>query len=353
DWSLRRIAGELDATGSAADAPVTRLHALANRAYEYAHEMDFRFLFDEEHKLFAIGYDRTAHARDASFYDLLASEARLASFIAIAKDDVPVEHWFRLGRALTHAHGATALVSWSGSMFEYLMPRLVMRSFPLTLLDHASVGAVQRQQAYGAAHDVPWGVSESAYNLRDRHLTYQYRGFGVPDLGLKRGLAHDLVIAPYASALALMVEPLPALENLAALERAGALGPFGFRDALDYSRPAPDEEYAVVATYMAHHVGMSFIALANTLLDDVWPRRFHDDPLVRSVELLLYERIPRRITLQAPQPARPEEAARGGPEVDVPVVREIDRADTLRPQVALLGYAPYTLMVSHAGGGHA
>src|SRR5690606_36130503 len=152
DWSLRRIAGELDAMSSTADAPGNRLHALANRAYEYAQEMDFRFLFDEEHKLFAIGYDQTAHARDASFYDLLASEARLASFIAIAKDDVPVEHWFRLGRALTHAQGATALVSWSGSMFEYLMPRLVMRSFPLTLLDHASVGAVQRQQAYGTAH---------------------------------------------------------------------------------------------------------------------------------------------------------------------------------------------------------
>ena len=148
-----------------------------------------------------------SHALDASYYDLLASEARLASFVAVAKDDVPVEHWFRLGRTLTHAAGETALVSWSGSMFEYLMPALVMQSFPFTLLDQTYSGAVRRHIAYGAERGVPWGVSESAYNLRDRHLTYQYRAFGVPDLALKRGLGRDLVVAPYASALAVMVEP--------------------------------------------------------------------------------------------------------------------------------------------------
>ncbi len=163
-------------------------------------EMDFRFLFDRERSCSPSATRATTHSLDASYYDLLASEARLASFIAIAKNDVPVDHWFRLGRTLTHAAGETALVSWSGSMFEYLMPPLVMRSFPFTVLDQTYRGAVRRQIAYGAERGVPWGVSESAYNLRDRHHTYQYRAFGVPDLALKRGLGRDLVIAPYASA---------------------------------------------------------------------------------------------------------------------------------------------------------
>src|SRR3954470_2209078 len=176
------------------------------------------------------------HALDPSYYDLLASEARLASFVAIAKNDVPVEHWFHLGRTLTRAGGDTALVSWSGSMFEYLMPVLVMRSFPGTLLDETCQGAVRRQIAYASRYGVPWGISESAYNVRDRHQTYQYRAFGVPDLALKRGLGRDLVIAPYASALAALVDPERALKNLRLLETAGALGRYGFRDALDYTR---------------------------------------------------------------------------------------------------------------------
>ena len=193
-------------------------------------------------KLFSIGYQQGTHALDRSYYDLLASEARLASFVAIAKNDVPVDHWFRLGRTLTHAAGETALVSWSGSMFEYLMPALVMQSFPSHRarpdLPAARSGARSRTAPSAAC---PWGMSESAYNLRDRHLTYQYRAFGVPDLALKRGLGRDLVIAPYASALAAMVEPSAALANLAALEQHGALGPFGFRDALDYTRPDPGQ----------------------------------------------------------------------------------------------------------------
>jgi cyclic beta-1,2-glucan synthetase len=206
---------------------------------------DFRFLYDEDRKLFAIGYQQATHSLDRSYYDLLASEARLASFLAVARNDVPVEHWFRLGRALTHAGGETALVSWSGSMFEYLMPLLVMQSFPSTLLDQAC-WRVRRQVKHGAAHGTPWGVSESAYNLRDHHLTYQYRAFGVPDLALKRGLAQDHVLAPYAAALAAMVDAPRALANLAQLEALGALGPYGFRDALDYTRPEPGRSLAIV-----------------------------------------------------------------------------------------------------------
>ncbi|HEX2781557.1 MAG TPA: glucoamylase family protein, partial [Gemmatimonadaceae bacterium] len=345
--SLREIAR----TSTAASELVARLEAIAGRAYDYAMEMDFRFLYDERRKLFSIGYSLTNHQRDASFYDLLASEARLASFVAIAKNDVPVEHWFRLGRTLTHADGATALVSWSGSMFEYLMPVLVMQTFPFTVLDQTYHGAVRRHMAYADERDVPWGISESAYNLRDRQLTYQYRAFGVPNLALKRGLGRDLVIAPYATAMAMMVDSRVSLANLARLERRGALGRFGFVDALDYTRPDPGERYSLVRTFMAHHIGMAFVSIANALRDAMWQRRFHSDPLVRSAELLLHERIPRRLVLQEPQEARPDEGL-PNPELERPAVREIDTPDTPQPRVALLGHLPYTIMVSNCGAGY-
>jgi cyclic beta-1,2-glucan synthetase len=337
--------------GAPTGALQTRLEALADRAGRYVAEMDFRFLFDEERELFSIGFHYGTRTLDSSFYDLLASEARLASFVAIAKGDAPVEHWFRLGRTLTHAAGETALVSWSGSMFEYLMPGLVMRSFPATLLDLTSGGAVRRQIAYGREQGLPWGVSESAYNVRDRHLTYQYRAFGVPDLALKRGLDRDLVIAPYASLLAIAVDPPHAMGNLAALEAKGALGRYGFRDALDYTRPDPGKRYVVVGTYMAHHVGMGLVALTNGLLGNVWQERFHADALVRGAELLLYERIPRRLVLQETQETRAGEAL-PDPEAEGPVVREFDRPDTPHPHVALLGRHPYTVMLTHSGSGY-
>jgi cyclic beta-1,2-glucan synthetase len=350
-WSLRRIEAHVAEERADPHEMASRLEALAERAYGYVLEMDFGFLFDEARELFSIGYQHRTRSLDPSFYDLFASEARLASYIAIAKSEVPVDHWFRLGRSLTRAAGETALVSWSGSMFEYLMPALVMRSFPHTLLDETYRGAVRRQVAYGRERGTPWGVSESAYNLRDRHHTYQYRAFGVPDLALKRGLARDLVIAPYASALALIVDPQRALGNLAALERKGALGPYGFRDALDYTRPEPGERYAVVGNYMAHHIGMSLVALTNLLASHVWQERFHTDRLVRSAELLLHERNPRDLVLRAPHRAEPDEGL-PDPDVESPAVREFRSSDTPRPHVALLGRAPYTVMVSHCGAGY-
>ena len=367
-WTLRLANSHLDWVASLPEIPpgtlrefaqqsaeaarlVERLRAIAERAYTYALEMDFRFLMNEERKLFAIGFQQTTHSLDGSYYDLLASEARLASFMAIAKNDVPVEHWFHLARSLTHAAGAPALVSWSGSMFEYLMPLLVMRSFPFTMLAQTCEGAVTRQRAYGAERRVPWGVSESAYNVRDRHHTYQYRAFGVPDLALKRGLGRDLVVAPYASVMAAMVNPGAALANLAQLEQHGALGPYGFRDAIDYTRPATGQPFAVVGAYMAHHIGMSLVALTNVLASGVWQRRFHADPVVRSAELLLHERIPRRLVLREPQRTRPDEAM---PEADLdqPAVRRFDTPDTPQPHIALLGEPSYTIMVSHGGGGY-
>ncbi|MEP7382015.1 MAG: glucoamylase family protein, partial [Gemmatimonadota bacterium] len=338
------------------DSPVAaqlvgRLQAIAERAYDYAMEMDFRFLFDETRELFSIGYQTTTHACDPSYYDLLASEARLASFVAIAKGDVPIDHWFRLGRTLTRASGEMSLVSWSGSMFEYLMPLLVMRSLPHTLLEQTYRTSVRRQISFAEERDAPWGVSESAYNVRDRHMTYQYRAFGIPDLALKRGLGRDLVIAPYATLLAAMVDLRDALPNLARLERAGALGRFGFRDALDFTRPDPGRRFAVVQNYMAHHIGMSMVSLANVLLSRVWQRRFHADPLVQSAELLLHERVPRRLLLQEAQVVNPEEAL-PRPELERAAVRAIDTPHTAQPHVALLGSTPYTVMVSQSGGGY-
>ncbi len=350
--ALRQAVLEYADTYAARDSALaSRLTRLAVAADGYVQEMDFRFLYDAERKLFVIGYNASTHRADDSSYDLLASEARLASFIAVAKDEVPPEHWFHLGRTMTWAHGKPALVSWSGSMFEYLMPILVMRTFRETLLGHACEISLERQVRYGAERGSPWGVSESAYNVRDRHLTYQYRAFGVPDLALKRGLGRDHVIAPYASGLATMLDPEGALANLRALELLGAYGELGFYDALDYTRPAVGSTFALVRCYMAHHVGMTLVALTNTLSERIWQERFHADPMVRATSLLLDERVPRRLEYQDP-PLRSDDEMALDATLSGPVVREYDTPDTQRPHVALLGHAPLTVMVTHAGGGY-
>jgi cyclic beta-1,2-glucan synthetase len=211
---------------SAADASALhrRLLAIAERSEELFERMDFGFLFDGTRKLFSIGYRASDGHLDPNCYDLLASEARLASFIAIAKGDVPSSHWFRLGRALTPVGRGSALISWSGSMFEYLMPALVMRSPANSLLSQTYQQVIIRQVEYGKERGVPWGISESAYAARDLDFTYQYSSFGVPGLGLKRGLSEDLVIAPYATALAAMVDPSTALQNLDSITQQGGRG---------------------------------------------------------------------------------------------------------------------------------
>ncbi|HZJ00478.1 MAG TPA: glucoamylase family protein [Gemmatimonadaceae bacterium] len=347
--AVRQACLQIAREDDVSDANKQRLNVIAERARDYALEMDFKFLFDDRRKLFSIGFLTAASTFDNSYYDLLASEARLSSFMAIAKDDVGVDHWFRLGRSLTIASGTRTLISWSGSMFEYLMPALVLRTFPSTLLSQSHQGAVRRQISYGGERNVPWGISESAYNIRDRAQTYQYKGFGVPDLALKRGLNRDLVIAPYATALAMMVEPHQAVRNLAALESEGALGPYGFRDAVDYTRPVPGARKAVVGAYMAHHIGMSLVAFDNALCRNIWQSRFHRDALVRSAELILQERIPRRLVLQGVEHG--DEPPRVPSETDKPAVRELDTANTPQPRVSLLGNTPYTTIVSNAGSG--
>ncbi len=301
--TLRSLA-ILDPGGPAA-ARLTRLAALGARAMELADGMRFGMLYDQDRKLFSIGYDVTASRLDASYYDLLASEARLASLVAIAKAEVPQEHWFRLGRQLTATADRRALLSWSGSMFEYLMPLLVTRTYERTLLDETYVAVVERQREYGGQRKVAWGISESAYNTLDLGLTYQYHAFGVPGLGLKPGLADELVVAPYASALASLVHPDDASKNLRALAREGLDGPYGFYDSIDYT-PAhvpPGRRGVVVKAYMAHHQGMSLVALDNVLNGDPMVRRFHVEPRVKATELLLQERVPVVSTLTQPRAA--------------------------------------------------
>ncbi|MCK6576070.1 glycosyl transferase, partial [Myxococcota bacterium] len=276
-----------------------RLARLAERAERFSRDMDWGFLFDESKRLFATGFRVSDGRLDAFSYDLLASECRLASFLAIARGEVPVSHWFRLGRRVVPLGARSALISWSGSMFEYLMPSLVMAAPTSSLLATTDRVVVASQIRYGAARGVPWGNSESAYNARDLNLTYQYGNFGLPSLGVKRGLAEDLVVAAYSTALAAMVDPVAAARNLGELVRLGASGPYGFYEAVDFTgaRLPDGVRYAVVKAYFAHHQGMSVVALCNALDGFPMRRRFHAAPIVRATELLLHERPPRDVVV--------------------------------------------------------
>ena len=337
------------------------LRALAHRAAALCDGMRFGLLYDRRRRIFSIGY-RLADAEgpgrlDASFYDLLASEARLASFVAIAKGDVPQHHWFHLGRLVTNINGRATLMSWGGTMFEYLMPLLVMRNFIGTLLDQSCRASVRRQIDYGREHGVPWGISESAYAFTDRAGNYQYRAFGVPGLGLKRGLADDLVIAPYATALASLIAPAAAARNFERLAREGLDGRFGFYEALDCrphdrasdgAQPSGSPRPVVVRAFFAHHQGMSLVALANVLCDDVFVKRFHAAPRVQATELLLQERVPREAILSEPRPAESKTATASSP---VFASRRFKSPHTTSPHSQFFSNGRYTTRVTHAGGG--
>ena len=273
--------------------------------------MDFSFLMDPENKLLSIGYRLGESALDPSHYDLLASEARLASFVGIAKGELPPSHWFRLGRSMTPMGADAALISWSGSMFEYLMPLLVMRSPPESILDTTYRAVVRRQIEYGNDRQVPWGISEAAYAARDVRLVYQYQAFGVPGLGFERGLSEDLVVAPYATMLAAMVEPRLAVTNLARLDGLGAMGTYGYYESLDFtpSRLPENGEPVLVRAFMAHHQAMSLVALTNVIFNGLVRDLFHAEPAVRAAELLLHERVPRDLEVARPRAEEVAEAA--------------------------------------------
>jgi cyclic beta-1,2-glucan synthetase len=275
---------------------------LARQADAFVEEMDFSFLYDEDRHLFHIGFNLDSGRLDNNYYDLLASEARIASLVAVAKHDVPNNHWLHLARPITLANGGFTLLSWSGTMFEYLMPPLLIRSYEGTLLAHSERLAIDHQIAYGRQRGVPWGISESGFYTFDAALNYQYRAFGVPGLGLKRGLAEDLVVAPYASLLALPFNPEAVLDNMDRLEEHKMLGRYGYYEAIDFtaSRLNIADDYAIVRSYMAHHQGMIMVALANELQGFSMVARFHADPRIQSAELLLQEQLPQAATAETP-----------------------------------------------------
>jgi cyclic beta-1,2-glucan synthetase len=340
--------------------PADTLRLLAGRLFALVDDMRFGFLYDRRRRIFSIGY-RLADAEgpgrlDAAFYDLLASEARLASFIAIAKGDVPQYHWFHLGRLVTSVDGRAALMSWGGTMFEYLMPQLLMRTFTGTLLDSSCRACVRRQIEFGRQRDVPWGVSECAYGFTDRDGTYQYRAFGVPGLGLKRGLESDLVIAPYATALASLVTPSAAAGNFERLAALGMDGRFGFYEALDYTPRSRDVDTpadapprpAIIRAFFAHHQGMSLVALANVVCEDAFVARFHADPRIKATELLLQERVPREAILSQPRPA---ESLTAPPALPVLASRRFRSPHTTSAHTHFLSNGRYTTALTNGGGG--
>ena len=334
-----------------AGARIASIERLALQSNELS-SMEYDFLFDKARHLLAIGYNVGEHRQDSSYYDLLASEARFSSFVAIAQGELPQDSWFALGRLLTTTGGGPILLSWSGSMFEYLMPLLVMPTYEDTLLDRTCKAAVASQIEYGRKSGAPWGISECGYNAIDVHLNYQYRAFGVPGLGLKRGLAEDLVIAPYASALALMVAPEKACLNLERLAAEGAEGKFGFYEAIDYtaSRLPRGQSSAVVRSFMTHHQGMSFLALAYLLLGRPMQKRFESEPLFQATMLLLQERVPKATAFYAHTTELSElHAASSGAETSV---RVFSSPDTPVPEVQLLSNGRYHVMITNAGGGY-
>lgn len=317
-------------------------------------EIEYDFLFDRSRNMLSIGYNVQDLRRDASCYDLLASEARLTSFVAISQGILSQDHWFSLGRLMTTADGELVLISWGGTMFEYLMPLLVMPSYENTLLDQTYRVVVKKHIEYGKRRGVPWGISESGYSMTDANLIYQYRAFGVPGLGFKRGLTEDLVIAPYASALALMVAPDVACSNLQQMAKDSYLGPYGFYEAVDFtpSRLPRDQSSAIVRSFMAHHQGMTFLSLLYVLQDRSMQRRFLSNPSFRATELLLQEKITRAAPFY---PHAAEVSAplwRVGMWEERAAVRAFDTPDTPMPEVHLLSNGKYSVMVTNAGAGY-
>ncbi|MDR3491405.1 MAG: glucoamylase family protein [Gammaproteobacteria bacterium] len=351
--TLRDIAllDSVDAGVQKARADIALINKLANQAFNLA-QIDVSFLYDEACHLMTIGFNVDEQRRDNSSYDLLSSEARLGSFVAIAQGQVQQDSWFALGRLLVLSGGEPILISWSGSMFEYLMPLLVMPTYIGTLLDQTYRAAVNRQIAYGKQRGVPWGISESGYNAVDTQFNYLYRAFGVPGLGLKRGLEEDLVIAPYATAMALMVAPEAACQNLQRLAKEHALGKFGFYEALDFTlaRLPRDKERVLVRSFMTHHQGMSLLAFSYLLHDQPMQRRFLADPLFQATLLLLQERIPRPTAsyLQIPK-SHDDSAAVRRPEASM---RIFHTPNTRTPQVQLLSNGRYHSVLTQAGSGY-
>lgn len=352
EW-LDLLVQALKHADASAEGLVTRYNEIKTRAERYVNEMDFSFLYHSQRRVFHIGFNLDTGQLDQNYYDLLASEARIASIVAIAKGDVPQSHWMYLGRPVTRVEDSYVLLSWSGTMFEYLMPPLFLRSYPGTLLADSTRGAVLHQIAYGKEKGVPWGISESGFYRFDANQNYQYRAFGVPGLGFKRGLGDDLVIAPYASLMAIGYDPHAVVRNLASLIEHKMIGLYGVYESIDFTpeRLLLDETSAVVGEYMSHHQSMILMGMVNYFHNDIMVRRMHSDPRIQSVELLLQEQVPRTVPLQDPYAEdvkgvqRLTSAAEEILPWRVPVYSPI-------PEMNLLSNGSYNVLLSNMGGGY-
>jgi cyclic beta-1,2-glucan synthetase len=357
DWDdarcwLQGLEDKLDADGMMSEILLIGFKELARRSDELFQAMDFSFLFNSQRHVFHIGYNVTNAELDLNYYDLLASEARFASLVAIAKGEVPQSHWLHLGRPFTRVDGRHVLLSWSATMFEYLMPRLLVRSEPSTLLGQTLEVVADRQIEYGRAKNIPWGISESGYYRFDANQFYQYRAFGVPGLGYKRGLADDMVITPHATLLALPLRPRAVLQNIERLKQLGMLGMYGFYEAADFTPARLDvgQEKAIVQSYMAHHQGMIMLSLVNYLQGDVMVRRFQRDPRIQSVELLLLEQIPRDAPIEQPN-VESSPGLRTIQPRNLASPWEVD-PQAPQPRAHYLSNGHYNILITAAGGGY-
>lgn len=325
--------------------------SLNNKLEKLSEDTDFNILYNNEVKLFSIGYDVENDSLGSSYYDLMASEARAASFIAIAKGDVSTEHWFKLGRAMASLYGRKSLVSWSGTMFEYFMPLLIMKSYPKTLLNQTYYSVLHIQKKYSKVKKIPWGISESAFYHFDVALNYQYKAFGVPEVGLKRGLGDELVVSPYSVALALMVNSKDAIKAMKNFVDMGMLGRYGFYESIDYTkdRIPKGKSYAIVKNYMVHHQGMILMAFNNVLFQDILSERFHRLAEVKATEELLQEKVPkvviydRKSEIQIPKSDIEEQNI---------FIREYVTPHSEVPEVQILSNGSYSLMITNSGSGY-
>ncbi len=354
EW-LDLLVTEVEHSRRSASEQLAQLDELIANSQQLEGGMGLRFLYDEERRIFAIGYQVAERRLDNSFYDLLASEARLTSFLAIARGEVPMEHWWALSRPFGSAYGRLPLLSWSGTMFEYLMPLLFNQTHENSLLDRACHDAVRCQIEYARQNSVPWGISESAFSALDRYNVYQYRAFGVPALALQRGQENDLVVAPYAAALALAVEPAAAMKNLRRLATLGdsaLLGDYGYYEAIDYSRRTEPGGAAgiIIHCYMVHHQGMSLLAYDNALNDNAMRRRFHSDLRIRATEPLLHEHIPEQILPTTGEVHEERPLLRTISSVGTAVVAQTP--DISSPRIHLLSNGTCSVTVTNSGGGN-
>jgi hypothetical protein len=349
DW-LTKFSGAMAASSTKAKELIATIEALAEHCVQFAN-VEYDFLFDRSQNLLSIGYYAEEHRKDNGFYDLLASEARLTTLVGIAQGKLPQESWFALGRQLTSQGGTPVLLSWGGSMFEYLMPLLVTPNYEKTLLDHTYKAVLRKQIEYGKKHSIPWGMSESGYNMVDAHLNYQYKSFGVPGMGFKRGLGEDLVISPYSTVLALMVTPKDAYKNLQVLKDEGYEGDYGFYEAIDYTstRLLKKQKSVVIKSFMSHHQGMSFLALSYLLHNRPMQQRFESEVHLKSILLLLQERIPRVSTFYSPSVHAGDASIISGSD---PSIRVVNTPHTVVPEIQLLSNGNYHIMVTNAGGGY-